>query len=125
MDIEQFWRDVLAQDAERLREYFWEDAYINWHCTNEHFKVEEYIRANCEYPGDWDGEVERKESWGDLAVTVTRVWTKDRAMSFHVVSFMKLTDGRIASLDEYWGDDGSAPAWRLEKQIGEKIRQCQ
>lgn len=56
MDIKGFWDAVLRQDADQIRDCFCMDAYINWHCTDEHFTVEEYIRANCEYPGEWDGE---------------------------------------------------------------------
>ena len=29
----------------------------------------------------------------------------------------------IASVDEYWGDDGPAPQWRLDKHIGTKIKE--
>lgn len=65
MNIEKFWQDVLAQDAEAMKMYFHENAYVNWHCTNEHFNVEEFIRANCEYPGEWDGEMERKHCMGE------------------------------------------------------------
>ena len=116
MDIYGFWRDVLGQDAERIRGYFREDAYVNWHCTNEHFSVQEYLIANCEYPGEWDGEVERVEEINDLTITVTHVYPKDRSLSFHVTSFFQIPDGRIQSLDEYWADDGTAPDWRLEKR---------
>ncbi len=58
MNIAEFWKYVLEQNADKMREFFHNDSYVNWHCTNEHFNVEEYIRANCEYPGDWadDGE---------------------------------------------------------------------
>ncbi len=122
MDIYGFWRDVLGQDAERIRGYFREDAYVNWHCTNEHFSVQEYLIANCEYPGEWDGEVERVEEINDLTITVTHVYPKDRSLSFHVTSFFQIPDGRIQSLDEYWADDGTAPDWRLGKKIGTKIR---
>lgn len=122
MDIYGFWRDVLGQDAERIRGYFREDAYVNWHCTNEHFSVQEYLIANCEYPGEWDGEVERVEEINDLTITVTHVYPKDRSLSFHVTSFFQILDGRIQSLDEYWADDGTAPEWRLEKKTGTKIR---
>ncbi len=122
MDIYGFWRDVLGQDAERIRGYFREDAYVNWHCTNEHFSVQEYLIANCEYPGEWDGEVERVEEINDLTITVTHVYPKDRSLSFHVTSFFQIPDGRIQSLDEYWADDGTAPDWRLEKKTGTKIR---
>ena len=122
MAIYGFWRDDLGQDAERIRGYFREDAYVNWHCTNEHFSVQEYLIANCEYPGEWDGEVERVEEINDLTITVTHVYPKDRSLSFHVTSFFQIPDGRIQSLDEYWADDGTAPDWRLEKKIGTKIR---
>ena len=110
MNIYQFWNDVLEQNADALRDYFHENAYINWHCTNEHFTVEEFIIANCEYPGAWGGEVERVEKINDLIVTVT-----------HVTSFIITVDDKIAAIDEYWADDGIAPQWRLDKHIGTAI----
>lgn len=88
MNIQQFWSDVLAQRADEIREYFHADAYVNWHCSNEHFTVEEFIRANCEYPGDWDGEVEKIVTTDDMIITATRVYPKDRSASFHVTSII-------------------------------------
>lgn len=55
LDIKQFWRAVLAQNEGEIRKYFHADAYVNWHCTNERFTVDEFIIANCEYPGEWEG----------------------------------------------------------------------
>ncbi len=104
-----------------MRQYFLENAYINWHNTNEHFTVEEFIRANCEYPGQWDGEIQRLEQLGELFISVVRVWDAS-GQSFHVTSFLQVRDGKIAAIDEYWGDDGPAPQWRLDKRIGTKIR---
>lgn len=122
MNIYKFWEAVLAQDENEIRKYFYEDAYVNWHCTNEHFNVDEFIIANCEYPGEWDGRVERVETIDDLTVTVTNVYPRDRSISFHVTSFVKIKDDRIVSIDEYWADDGDAPQWRLEKHIGKAIQ---
>lgn len=122
MDIYRFWKDVLEQDADVIRYYFDKDAYINWHCTNEHFSVEDFIVANCEYPGNWGGEVERVERVNDLFITVTRVYPKDQTLSFHVTSFIKVIDEKIVSVDEYWADDGIAPKWRLDKHIGTAIK---
>lgn len=119
--IENFWSAVLKQDAKAIREYFHEEAFVNWHCTNEHFTVEEFIRANCEYPGEWDGEIERTELADDLIITVTHVCSKDKALSFHVTSFIKILEDKILALDEYWGDDGPAPQWRLAMNIGKAI----
>lgn len=122
MDIYRFWKDVLAQDAEAVRGYFAENAYVDWHCTNEHFTVDEFIIANCEYPGSWDGEVERVEQADGLLITVTHVYPKDRTLSFHVTSFIKVSDDKILAMDEYWADDGVAPKWRLDKHIGKAIK---
>jgi len=122
MDIYAFWRDVLAQNAEAIRGYFDKGASINWHCTNERFNMEEFTIANCEYPGDWAGEVERVEQAGGTWITVTHVYPKDRTSSFHVVSFIKVIDGKIVSVDEYWADDGDAPEWRQKRHIGRAIR---
>lgn len=123
MDIKQYWNAVLKQDAEKIRLFFHDSAYINWHCTNEHFTVEEFIRANCEYPGQWGGEIQRVEKSGDLVITTTKVFEVDGACSFHVVSFIRILDGKIMGLDEYWGDDSPAPQWRLDKKIGTAIQQ--
>ena len=122
MKIYEFWKAVLAQDAEAIRGYFQESACVNWHCTNEQFTVEEFIVANCEYPGDWEGEVERVEVIGDLYITAVRVYPRDRSLSFHVVSFIKTAEHKIVSMDEYWADDGKAPQWRLDKHLGTTIR---
>ena len=77
MDITDFWNAVLKQEPEKLRTFFKDTAYVNWHCTNEHFTVEEYIRANCEYPGEWDGTIERTEEIGNLLITAVKVFTAD------------------------------------------------
>ena len=122
MDIKRFWKAVLAQDRDTIRMYFSDDAYVNWHCTNEHFTVEEFIRANCEYPGEWDGEVERIENAGDIVITATHVYPKDKSMSFHVISFIRTKQDKIISIDEYWSDDGDAPQWRQEMHIGKPIK---
>lgn len=122
MDIHSFWKDVLAQNAAALNGYFQPDAQICWHCTNERFSVAEFIRANCEYPGEWDGKTERLIANGDELITVTHVFSKTGHISCHVVSFIRLAHGKIAQLDEYWGDDGPAPEWRQAMNIGKAIK---
>ena len=95
---------------------------IRWHCTNERFTVAEYVRADCEYPGDWAREIERVEISGDTVILAGRVYPADKSASFHVTSFLKIRDGRIGEMDEYWADDGEPPAWRREMKIGRPIR---
>lgn len=121
-DIRAFFHAVLVQDAQALRAFFHEDAWVEWPCTGEHFTLEEYIRANCEYPGDWDGEIERTIVSDDALIIAARVYPKDRSASFHAASFLQVKNGRIASMTEYWADDGPAPQWRQEMRIGRPIR---
>ncbi len=121
MDIEKFWDVVLEQDADAIRTFFAPDAYVNWHNTNEHFSVEEFIRANCEYPGDWLGEIEKEIHADNMVITVTHVHNKD-GLSFHVSSFVQVKNDKIVAIDEHWGDDGEAPQWRQDLNIGSKIK---
>ena len=122
MNIGAFISAVLRQDADAIRICFQPDAYVNWHNTNEHFTVEEYIWANCEYPGQWTGEIERIVESGDLIVTATHVQSLDGKISCHCTSFIRLRDDKIISMDEYWGDDGDVPQWRKGKRIGTPIK---
>lgn len=121
MNIYKFWNDILEQNADAIRGYFDKNAYINWHCTNEQFNVDEFIIANCEYPGSWNGNVERVEIINDIFVTATHVYSQNQELSFHVTSFIKVVDDKITAMDEYWADDGIPPKWRLDKQIGKAI----
>lgn len=121
MNVEAFWRAVLEQDAQALAAFFEPGALVRWHCTNEQFTVEEFIRANCEYPGEWAGHIERIERCGDLIITVVRVYPKDGSASFHAVSLIRHREGLIVEMDEYWADDGPAPLWRHEMRIGRPI----
>lgn len=119
--IRGFFRDVISQNECGLKRWFRADAVIRWHCTNEQFSVSEYIRANCEYPGRWNGNIERVDQKEDTAVTAARVWCVDAGISSHVVSFFRFDGDKIVSLEEYWGDDGPAPEWRLEMKLGRPI----
>lgn len=122
MNIRNYWKYSLEQNAEEMKKYFRDNAYINWHNTNEHFTVTEFIQANCEYPGKWNGEVERIELIDNLIITVVHVYSLEKRLSFHVTSFIKTENDLIISIDEYWGDDGIAPQWRLDKKIGVSIK---
>ena len=97
MDIEAFWKDIISQNREILPSYFTEDASIYWHCTNELFTVEEYIKVNCDYPGKWEGEIERLIKSGDDVILAGHVYSSDKKISCHVVSFIKLKGGKTGN----------------------------
>ena len=123
MDFQKYWDAVIGQDAQSMTTFFWEDAQIRWHNTNECFSVSEFIRANCEYPGQWHGEIEHIVNNGSLVITVTHIYNHEETVSHHAVTFFTLKEGKIAGIDEYWGEDGLPPRWRQEMNIGSTIRQ--
>lgn len=102
-----------------LREFFAEGAEVLWPNTNERFAVEEYLRANCEYPGKWHGKIEKMLDTAEGSVTVTRVWSEE--FSVRAISFFRWQGEKILRLEEYWSDDGAPPEWRRKMQIGQKI----
>ena len=119
--LNRYWRAVLAQDAAGMRDFLAPHAMVRWHNTDERFTAEEFIRANCTYPGDWDGTVQRITPIPEGYVTVVHVFNRERTLSFHVTSFFRLIQGRITALDEYWGDDSVPPVWRQELHLGTTI----
>ncbi len=122
MNIQDYWQAIITQNEEKLKTFFTEDAVIRWLCTNERFTASEYITANCKYPGNWIGEIERVEENGSKTVIAGAVQSTDGSIKCHVVSFIKLKDDKVCEMDEYWADDGKAPQWRKELGLGRPIK---
>ena len=119
-DAVAFMAAVAAQKADVLRSFFADDAVINWHDSNESFTVDEYLRANCEYPGEWQADVIRTELAGNTPIFVAKVYNNE-GFAVYVTSFVKLEKGKIARLDEYFADCGEPPRWRRNMNIGKPI----
>jgi hypothetical protein len=120
--IRNFWDEIHQQNWDKLSQYFFENAVINWNNTNEQFTVEEFIIANKEYPGDWTIELERLEAINELVISVVKVQLKEGGATFHATSFFEFQAGKIKLLNEYWGDDGNAPQWRIDRKIGKSTK---
>lgn len=122
MNIEEYWESTLKQRAEEMRKFFHPKAKVRFHNTNEEFTVDEFIEINCEYPGSWNGVIERIEKIGRIQIIVLQVFDREQNLFFHVTSFMEIEEDKIVSIDEYWGEDGCPPQWRLDKKIGKRIK---
>lgn len=115
------WNDIDRQNWNNIHKYFEKEAIIKWNNTNEKFTVEEFVRANCEYPGDWSIKIERLECIENLVISVVKVHLANSDVSFRATSFFNFNNVKIKELNEYWGDYGKAPQWRIDKQIGKPI----
>lgn len=122
MDIYRYWQACADQQREELRTFFHKDATILWHNTNECFTLEEFICANCDYPGSWQGEVKRVDEIAGGLVTAVHIYSKtDITVSFHVTSFFHMEHDKIVFLEEYRGEDGEPPDLETKKKIGRPI----
>ena len=125
IDIHSFFDAVVCQDAEKLRSFFEPDATIVWPNTNEIFKVDEYVRVNCEYPVKRQGCIEEIQCYSrfhdyNRIIVVSKVWDSDGNAS-RAVSFIELGDTEnelIQYLTEYWSDIGEPPEWRQRLDVG-------
>ena len=68
------------------------------------------------------GSKRRYAGLGDVIICAVQVYPKDRRAGYHVASFVRVRDGKIAGMDEYWSDDMPAPEWRQAMKIGRPIR---
>lgn len=84
--------------------------------------MDEYVIANCDYPGKWNGKIEKIIELDSQIILVGRVYSVEYELSCHVTSFIKLNDGKILELSEYWADDGVVPSWRKKLGIGKAIQ---
>ena len=109
---------------DKLRKLFQKSAVVEWPCTNERFTLEEYVLANCEYPGEWGGKIVSFLPAAEQTVLITNVWPTDKSTSYHCVSVIHWKKNKIAALTEYWSDDGPAPQWRQEMGIGKPIKEA-
>lgn len=119
--ISNFIKNVVEQNESKLKLFFNDSAQILWPCTNEKFDVSEYIIANCKYPGNWNGNIVKMESFGDSLVVIFKIYTVD--LEFFVTSFITLKENRIECLEEYWSEIGRAPQWRRDLNIGKEINE--
>ncbi|MCL2353702.1 MAG: nuclear transport factor 2 family protein [Defluviitaleaceae bacterium] len=123
-EAKSFLNAIVTQNAKELKGFFKPDAIIKWEDSHEQLSVEGYIRANCEYPGSWQGKIKNirhlKESDADMVV-VSKI-NDDKGIAFHVVSFITLCENKklITKLVEYYGDINEPPQWR--KDMGVAIR---
>jgi len=119
-DAAKFVSAVAGQDADTLQSFFTPDAVICWHDSNEQFTAAEYIRANCEYPGSWGGEVAHTAKTESGMIIVSKIFSKSLAV--FVTSVLQLTDGKISRADEYYADyNEEIPNWRKKMNIGKPI----
>ncbi|MDD8014228.1 MAG: nuclear transport factor 2 family protein [Acidobacteriota bacterium] len=120
--VREFWRLFDEADYDKAGKLMKADAVVWWPNTREVFRgAAAFMSVNRNYPGRWRASVERVIALGDEVISVTRVESEDTAESFYATSFIRLEDGLIREITEYWGDNSEPPAWRSSMGISERF----
>lgn len=113
--IQHFWRAMNQQRWNDLAPFFAPDASIIWEDTSEIFSVEQFVKVNSLYPGNWTIALHRIEDCESGTLSVAALTSPDDPQSFHAVSFFQFNEENlITRLTEYWCTDGKPPTWRQE-----------
>jgi len=123
-DSQGFFEAVIMQNADKLRAYFEPHAIIRWEDSHEQLTTDGYVRATCEYPGDWQGKI---KSITPLAcddadtVVVSNIYSSD-GDNFYVISFFTFNADKslISQLVEYYSAVNEPPEWRKDLSIRTK-----
>ena len=122
-DPNKFLQDVVSKKAETIRGYFAEGAIICWHDSNEQFTLDEFIKANCEYPSIWRCEIERIEKFEKGFVVAAQMDHPQDGFYVKYVSFIELnSDEKVQRLDEYFVAIEEIPQWRRDMNVGQPIK---
>jgi len=122
-DPNKFLQDVVSKKAETIRGYFAEGAVICWHDSNEQFTLDEFIKANCEYPSIWRCEIERIEKFEKGFVVAAQMDHPQDGFYVKYVSFIELnSDEKVQRLDEYFVAIEEIPQWRRDMNVGQPIK---
>ena len=119
--IIELWKIIQNQEWDQLSKYFSNTCVINFHHTNEQFTLEEYVQVNSGM-GSWIINVENIIVTESVIISIIKTFSSENEKVFaHAVSFFTFENGKISKIDEYWGDGGIAPQWRIDLEIGTTI----
>jgi len=119
--VRNFWSFFDEAAFDKAAELMESTAIVRWCNTREIFKSRDnFILANKKYPGRWRIMVEKVLALEEMVISVARVEAEDHSFSLYVTSFFAFRDGRIAEIEEYWGDNGEPPEWRMKEKLAER-----
>jgi ketosteroid isomerase-like protein len=108
------WERLEARDWEGVAAILDDRLVLDWPQSGERIRGRaNFLAVNQAYPGEWHITVERVVAAGDEVVTVVRVDFADEPGRIdRAASFMRVRNGRVASILEFWPDAFPAAEWR-------------
>lgn len=125
--VRAFWEAIGAFDFRGAAALLTDDYVCEWPQSGERIRGREnFYHINAAYPGEWAARIDRVLVDGERAASEVMLRNAE-GVEQRVVSFYRLSDGKIAAEIDYWPDPFPAAAWRTPwiemihepKQMGE------
>lgn len=110
------WQAIEARNWPQVKGLLHENFYARFPQSGEVFDRELYVSMNEFYPGDWHVmplSVMVNEDW-----VVTEVEVKIDGRVDYGISYMRVQNGLIMEIREYWAEHFDVPQWRA------KLHEC-
>jgi len=56
---------------------------------------------------------------GTVVISIVKVSDEEESAGFYVTSVFSFSDQLISEVQEYWGENGKAPQWRMYEGLSE------
>ncbi|NYG59164.1 hypothetical protein BJ980_002087 [Nocardioides daedukensis] len=93
---------IDARDWAALRSLLADDCRVEYCHDGKVFGPDAWVAFNADYPGVWTFTLD--DLVADAGRVVVRARTQDSSMTFHVASFLTVTDGLVSEIVEVWTD---------------------
>ncbi len=119
--VRDYWVYLSEQKFHEAGALMAKNAIVKEPNTREiYVNAQDYVRLNEEYPGNWKASIEKLVSIDDLVISVVKLEDSEQQISMYATSFFIVKDELITELEQYWGDNGEPPDWRIEKSLAKR-----
>jgi ketosteroid isomerase-like protein len=110
--VRALWQRFEARDWPGARQLLAADAVMTWVCTAERFRGGDAIIAvNAAYPEGWSiHPIECRPLDDGRILSLVRV--DHPPHRFFATSLIRVAEGTITEIEEYWATAEDPPAWR-------------
>jgi hypothetical protein len=110
--VRALWDSFQQRDWAGARRLLADDAAMTWVCTAERFQGgDAVIAVNAAYPEGWSIHVLDCAPLADGRI-LSLVRVDHPPQCFFATSLVRVEDGLIVEIEEYWATAEAPPAWR-------------
>ena len=112
--VRALWDRIEQRDWTGARTLLADDATMTWVCTAERFQGgDAVIAVNAAYPEGWSIHVLDCAALADGRI-LSLVRVEHPPHCFFATSLVRVEEGLIVGIEEYWATAEAPPAWRSD-----------